>query len=419
MDGRHDIPLSFRERLGSDKRMLALAAAGALLVLVIAGAAFTRCSAAKDGVEPIAEGPGIGQLPIAGDPAETRTPDATGAAEQGQASGSGDSSGSDSGQATDGRGAGGQGDVSGGTSAPVAPLMAYRLDGSLWVAREDGTDPAEVAPYREGPFSLSPDGTMLAVASGGVMVIVRVETGAVTTIGPAEHTRPAWASDSSAVLYVRGAPDAGGTQEVWRVPASGIGARRVLQGHAPRVAHDGTVVALPASAGTGSAGASGFVWIVRPSSMPVRVSTPGAVTSADVSGGRVVYATVASEGDAGGPAIWSVRFDGSDTRRIAQAPAADRPFGYTDVCLSPDGTHVMATMTGDDGYSRTQIVCMGTGRVTQLSVRRDTYPIGWSSDGTGVLFVEGNAFQGEPTAVLGASRDGTGRRVLVERAGLW
>lgn len=424
MDKLDDIPVPFRERFGRRKVVLILAAGG-LSVLVAAGVVLARCSDMNEGNDPIADSARTGKIPIPGDRMETRTPEATSVAEAEQVTGSGEAHDGNDGQATSENGADRQGLFSSGESAsvgtptPIAPLIAYRSDGSLWVAREDGSNPAKVAPYKEGPFSLSPDGKRLAVVSGGVMVIVRVETGAITIVGPASSDRPQWLRDSSAVLYVRAASDGSEALEVWRVPASGVGARRILHGKAPRVADNGTIVALPEMAGAGSADSKGFMWVLRPSAAPERIVARGAVTAADVSGERVVYATLAPESEAGGPAIWSTRLDGSDARKIVQAPSTDRPFAFTEVCLSPDGRYLMAALTGDDGYARTQIVCLTTGKMIQLSLRRDTYPLGWNSDGTGVFFVEGNAFQGEPTAVLCVRLDGTGRSVLVKRAGIW
>jgi len=118
------------------------------------------------------------------------------------------------------------------------------------------------------------------------------------------------------------------------------------------------------------------------------------------------------------PEIWVMRVDGSAPRRIVGKPQTERPFGYASLMLSPDGQRLLYAEAGDDGYSRASIVPVAGGTPVLLTVRRDTYPLGWSADGNSVFFVEGNAFQGEPTALMSVRADGMGRRTVVAGAGL-
>jgi Tol biopolymer transport system component len=88
------------------------------------------------------------------------------------------------------------------------------------------------------------------------------------------------------------------------------------------------------------------------------------------------------------------------------------------LCASPDGAYLAYAESGDDGYSRAFVYDVAKRTSVALSVRRDTYPVCWTHDGSRVLFVEGNAFQGEATALMSARPDGMGRAVLVAGAGL-
>ena len=58
------------------------------------------------------------------------------------------------------------------------------------------------------------------------------------------------------------------------------------------------------------------------------------------------------------------------------------------------------------------------GRPVKLSILRDDYILGWTSDGTEILFIEGNQLQGEPTRLMAVRPDGSKRRVVIDGAGL-
>ncbi|MDP2400994.1 MAG: hypothetical protein Q8M66_03365, partial [Actinomycetota bacterium] len=111
------------------------------------------------------------------------------------------------------------------------------------------------------------------------------------------------------------------------------------------------------------------------------------------------------------------RYDGTSDRRLVGPPATQRPFAYGHLTLSPNAEYLLFAEVGDDGYSRAFVAPVTGGSVRALTVRRDTYPVGWSADGSRIFFIEGNAFQGESTALMSVRPDGTGRRVIVEGAG--
>ena len=67
----------------------------------------------------------------------------------------------------------------------------------------------------------------------------------------------------------------------------------------------------------------------------------------------------------------------------------------------------------DDGYSRMWLVPTAGGTPFALSSRRDNYPLQWSVSGKEILFIEGNAFQGESTALYHVSPTGSRRLLLV------
>jgi Tol biopolymer transport system component len=91
---------------------------------------------------------------------------------------------------------------------------------------------------------------------------------------------------------------------------------------------------------------------------------------------------------------------------------------YGELMLSPDGTRLLFAADGDDGYSRLWTVPTAGGRATAISGRRDGYAIGWTKDGKGILFIEGNAFQGQSTSLWLSDLNGHNRKLLVAGATL-
>jgi hypothetical protein len=414
-----EIPGSRWEWLLADKRRLAALVAGVLVLLAaiaaVAVPALLDTDADEDGpaaVKPIPPDGG-GDTTSTVDPGEDATPTPDGTT---------------NGAGTNGGGGTGSGSPGGGSSTVTpgrAPYVAYRFGGAVWVSREDGSEPVKVVESEQGTFALSPDGSAVALVDRGELSFINVAGTSVTVIGDAEPHALAWEADSSAVLYLRAMEGGNGVTEVWRVSRRvGAAPVRVVQAGEPSVALDGTIAALPVQEAVMEPTA-GNLWVLPSGRSPRQVSTQGQPAACSVQGGTIAYAvtgmrytdTTGAEKQVD-PEIWVMRVDGSAPRRIVGKPETERPFGYASLMLSPDGQRLLYAEVGDDGYSRASIVPVAGGTPVPLTVRRDTYPLGWSADGTGVFLIEGNAFQGEPTALMSVRADGMGRRTVVAGAGL-
>jgi len=293
----------------------------------------------------------------------------------------------------------------------LAPVIAYRQSGAIYVAAEDGSAPQQVATSDRGAFRLSPDGTKLAWINNdeGTLHVTTVG-GPDATVGPAEDVAPAWAPDSAWLAYT--APSSSGT-EVHRVAADGTGAAKVTAGHTPRVSDDGSSMALISSAGPGQ---PGDVVVVASDGARLGGISGAMAIEAVPTGDSVVY-SVGGERDA--EKILVSATDGSDSRTLVGAARLGVPVVYAQLMPSPDGTLLKYAATGDDGYSRAYVVEISdTPSPLALSIRRDTYPLRWGSDGARLVIVEGNSFQGEQTSVIRVSGDGFGRTIVVEGGGL-
>lgn len=415
-----DIPGTRWEWLLADKRRLVALVAGVLVVLgaiaMIAVPALLGPDADDDElvvVEPIPPTGGTDATGTVG-PGDETTP-----APDGTAGGTGPGGGTGTGSN------GSEGGESSTVAPGRAPFVAYRFAGGIWVSREDGTEPVKVADSEQGTFALSPDGSAVALVEQGELTILPVDLRQRTVVGDAQPHALAWEADSSALLYLRAIEGGHGVTEVWRASRRiGVGPVKVVQAGAPAVASDGTIAALPIP-GVVMDPTAGSLWVLPSGRSATQVATRGQPAACAVEGGVIAYAVIGMRyTDVTGtekqidPEIWVMRVDGSTPRRIVGKPQTQRPFGYANLMLSPDGQRLLYAEVGDDGYSRASIVPVAGGTPVSLTVRRDTYPLGWSADGASVFFIEGNAFQGEPTALMTARAGGLGRRTVIEGAGL-
>ena len=282
-----------------------------------------------------------------------------------------------------------------------APLVAYRRNGALCVAAEDGTGERAVVASADGVFSLSPDGSAIAVVDtgSGALAIVDVASGAVVTVGAATQDTPSWAPDSAWLVYTAPGP------VVMRVARSGAGTAQLFAGSLPSVSvADGTVVA---------AAASGEMAVWRNGSLSL-LPASGTITGLATDGTSVWCGSLSAEG---GASLCTGTIGGSDKRVVVAAPQSTRAVTFSDLLLAPDGTQLVFAEQSDDGYSRMFAVPASGGSAGELSVRRDCYPLRWTADGGAVLFIEGNAFQGDPTALMRVAPGGASRRLLVDGAG--
>ena len=120
-----------------------------------------------------------------------------------------------------------------------------------------------------------------------------------------------------------------------------------------------------------------------------------------------------------GGSIWSVAFDGSGAKQLVKSgTAGNKGATFGRMLPSADGVSLLYAAESDDGYSRMWIVPSAGGAPFSLSSRRDNYPLLWSVSGKDILFIEGNAFQGEATSLYHVSPSGSRRLMLVNGAGL-
>ena len=295
------------------------------------------------------------------------------------------------------------------TAAGGRAKIAFRLGRSLYVANEDGS--GAVAMKRADPvYALAPDGSALALVRSGKLVIESVGDGRTTVVGSAELVTPVWTADSSAALFVRAGDQ--GVPQVWRVRKDGSGAVSVGPGQGAAVSPDGTTLALLATEADSDSPA---VTVIRPGGRSSKVKVPnGNPVAVALSRGALYVSTLSPTGVA---AIWVSAIDGSGRRELIGAmPADGKAAIYGRLLLSPDSRSLAYTADGDDGYSRIWVVSASGGSPRQVTARRDGYPLAWTSDGRGLLFFEGNSFQGESSALWRAEPDGSHRRMLVSGA---
>lgn len=312
-----------------------------------------------------------------------------------------DATGDGSGVAGELPGAAGTPGVGGQEAYVRAPLVAYRRDGALCVAAEDGTGEQAVVASADGVFSLSPDGSRLAFVdtATGVLALADVASGVVVPVGTALHDTPSWAPDSAWLVYTAPGP------AVMRVTRSGAGTAQLFAGSLPSVSvANGTVVA---------AAASGELAVWRDGALTL-LPAPGTITGLATDGASVWCGSLTAEGQA---SLCAGAIGGSDKRVVVASPQSTRAVTFSDLLLSSDATQLAFAEHGDDGYSRMFAVPAGGGSVTGLSVRRDCYPLRWTVDGAAVMFIEGNAFQGDPTALMRVTPTGGSRRPLIDGAG--
>lgn len=416
VEQRVEVPQSLWERLRA--RPALLAAIAVVLVLVLGGVAYLVARSGADGgshatVSELEDIDGSGDLPGADAPGAagsdaTRTSDATGA---GGASASEDGEAAEQDGSADGSTSGSDADGEPSQAPGREPFVAYRKDGALWVAREDGTDPRQVAAVGSGAFALAPDARTLAYVDAADerlhLVDLAGEKPKDTDVGPAKDVRLAWSDDSSLLAYTR----MDSAFRVCVIGRDGTGDRVIGSGHSPDFSADGTRLAFVSNSVPGQTG-SVVIATIGGSAGGVGVRANEVVW-----GGDGLIVAVAREG-AGSARLITVREDGSAPRELQGIPEDDgRPVTYANLCASPDGRTLAYAIVGDDGYSRTQLMSVQDAEPVPLSTRRDTYPLCWSADGDRLFFVEGNAFQGEATTLASVGSDGTGRADVVSGAG--
>ncbi len=300
------------------------------------------------------------------------------------------------------------GETPGQPGVSAACMIAYRRAGKLCIARPDGSGEVVVVSSAEGAFALSPDARTLAYvdATARVLVLLDVASGKRAEVGPASLDRPAWSPDSVWCAYT----GAGSQSGVRRVSADGSGGTALFAGTSPSVSADGVAVA---GVRTNADGSSAVV-VYRAGKAAV-LAVGAYVVDVAAGSDRVYYAVAAD--DLAEAEIRAMSFSGGGRVVLKSGPQAGARASFHDLCLSSDGARLAYAEVGDDGYSRLfALNAADGGALVPLSVRRDDYPLCWGCDGR-LYFIEGNAWQGEATKLMGVRGDGTGRVVVVEGAG--
>jgi hypothetical protein len=293
-----------------------------------------------------------------------------------------------------------------------ATKIAYLLDGVVYVAEEDGTDPVKVGRSNGGPYALSPDGRTVALVSDMRLVLIDVTTAVRTDVCTAIEEAQVWSPDSSRVMFVRRDAKGSAQTSVWSVERRGTGLRKLHRGRDVAVSPDGrTVVLLDFATVQAAQGVAAQLFVSRDGSAfsPLSMAA-GFVSAVAVGNERIYFGVLGPQGEA---SIESAAFDGSAVQPVFGAPSAAARATWGALQLSPGGAHLAAVATGDDGYSRLNILRLGGASVVKPDSRRDAYARSWSADGKYLYYVEGNAFQGQPTTLYRVERDGTGRKALV------
>jgi hypothetical protein len=300
-------------------------------------------------------------------------------------------------------------------TSPATPvtsgaLIAYRLGPNLYVADENGKNPNAVALAPSGDFTLSPDGRTIAVVDGDSKQLVFLDIGTRTLVesGIVSGGRPVWMPDSSGVLLPTMA-DVNGATRIQRFSRQGGSPIAVAMGGIAAVSPDaGTTVVGPGPASSGDE--TSRIAIIRAGKTTV-VKAPGLVTAVACSNEKVYVGTMGDQG----AGVWTVPVTGGKPSPFLPV-AQGSP--YVMLGLSPDAASLAFATGGDDGYSRVSVIPSQGGTPVKLWVRRDDYLLQWSADSTWVYLIEGNAFQGESTSLYRVGRNGHGRRLLVQDAGL-
>lgn len=283
-----------------------------------------------------------------------------------------------------------------------ATYIAYRRDGWLCVTPEGGGSERRIVASASGPFSLSPDGTLIAcVDESGQLSLYDVTDGSCVRVGPAESDAPVWAPDSLWLAYTAPGP------KVTRVDRGGTGVRALMPGCMPAVSPDGTTVAAASPASLEPA------VVVWKSGAVRRYPVPAAVAGVACDRSRIYIGTGP---DASGKAtLRSMALDGGDPEVLVGAPHSARAVSFGPLSISPDGVWLAFAEQGDDGYSVLFGMRIDETSPRRISGRRDAYPLQWSATDTMLYFIEGNALQGNPTSLVSVSlASGVSRTVSAE-----
>lgn len=297
-----------------------------------------------------------------------------------------------------------------GSATHRAERIAFRLKSTLYVSDETGGHRTKIAKSAEGPYALAPNGSTLAWIQGGQLKIASVGS-KVTTVGPADSAFvPVWVGDSSSLIYrVR----VGDTTSLMRLPRGANSANTLAAGVDVATSSDSRIIVVRDSSDTVADGVGRVLVSLNGGAFSTVEVTGGEATAVGVTSTRVFVGLAASDR---GSAVVSIKPDGSDRREIAGAVPGTMPAVWGGITPSPAGMTLALEAQGDDGYARTYTVPAGGGQLTALGNRLDIAFHGWNAAGSRIFLIEGNAIQGEATALVSVKPDGSAHRVVVSGA---
>jgi Tol biopolymer transport system component len=317
------------------------------------------------------------------------------------------------------------GDSTSTTSAPSGQIVhsgkiAYRLNGQIWVAGEDGAGAKSVVASGTfvSKFSLSPDGrtlVMLQGSGGSVAHAVLVDVASkVQTQTPLAIDLPVWSPDSAWLAYTVGDSITG--YSIRRVDRGGIhDSILVSRGAQPQISADGRRVAYTKSVQPSITDGLKVIDVAT-TDKPVGVpGTEGATRFGWAPGGSLYYARPTTPLTTG----WLGIADRTLTKSsVVASLAAGSNVSPGQLFVSPDGSKVFLSMGGDDGYSRLYLADTSAKKITLLSTRRDAYPVAWLLNGSGVLYIDGNVIQKETPSLMRMTTAGTQKKTVIAGASL-
>jgi Tol biopolymer transport system component len=290
--------------------------------------------------------------------------------------------------------------------------IAFRQGGSIWVAGEDGSAAKKVTESASGSFSLSPDGRTLVVRGPSAAVdrpvLIDIATGARAQLIQAIDM-PTWAPDSSWLAYTAGTAAVGYT--IRRVDRDGSDDSLLVSVAAqPQISTDGARVAYTKSPQSLSTDPVRVMDLVDRSTHTVP-NAQGATHFAWAAGGVLYF--VKHSLSTGTGWLGKAEKELAKSSVVASLPL-DANMGPGVLLPNPLGSKVLFAMEGDDGRSKMYLADVATKKISALATRRDAYPQKWLLDGTGLLYIDGNAIEKETPALYRMNIDGSHKTVVIQ-----
>lgn len=301
------------------------------------------------------------------------------------------------------------------------PRVAFVHEGQLKVVDESGGGEHVISGQWEagGTYALSPDRKWIAYGAPDPdmpragLYVVRIGGTARRVASIAKGNRIAWFPDGkrlvATLVETKGRKVAGKKLGVIAV-TGGSAVRFELDGRNPAVSPGGRQLIFMRPVGL--AGATIMeLWRIGASGEGAEPVLPGLdVSDADWLDEKTLVVAERGSGSRGGRLL-RVRPDGRGVKELAKAPSELTSLNR--VLLGGDGGMLAYDVVGDDGYSRIRTIRADGQGERAMPGKLDVYPMCWGVDGDRLFFIEGNASQGEPTALVSAGPTGKGKHFVV------